>query len=57
MGAFGYIATYTIGNLVCAQLFEQARKDLGDLDSQLAVGEFDPLLQWLRSNVHQHGHT
>lgn len=55
MGAFGYFPTYTIGNLVCAQLFEQARQDLGDLDSNLAAGEFAPLLQWLRTNVHQHG--
>jgi|FLOH01.1.fsa_nt_gi carboxypeptidase Taq len=55
MGAFGYFPTYSIGNLVCAQLFEQASADLGDLDGSLARGDFQPLLQWLRTHVHQHG--
>ncbi|MDP7063138.1 MAG: carboxypeptidase M32 [Planctomycetota bacterium] len=55
MGAFGYFPTYTIGNLVCAQLFEQAQADLNDLESQISKGEFAPLLQWLREHVHQHG--
>jgi carboxypeptidase Taq len=55
MGAFGYFPTYSIGNLVCAQLFEKASADLGDLQSNIAAGDFEPLLQWLRTNVHQHG--
>ena len=55
MGAFGYFPTYSIGNLVCAQLFEQASTDLSDLEQQIAKGEFEPLLHWLRTNIHQHG--
>lgn len=55
MGAFGYFPTYTVGNLICAQLFEAARKDLGDLEAQFAVGEFAPLLGWLRAKIHVHG--
>jgi carboxypeptidase Taq len=54
-GAIGYFPTYTLGNLYAAQFFEQARKDLGDLDSQFAKGEFTPLLAWLRKNIHTHG--
>ena len=54
-GAIGYFPTYTLGNLYAAQLFEQARKDLGDLDAMFAAGEFMPLLGWLRKNVHAHG--
>jgi carboxypeptidase Taq len=54
-GAFGYFPTYTLGNLYAAQFFEQARKDLGDLDAQFAKGEFAPLLEWLRKNIHRHG--
>ncbi|MCS7034276.1 MAG: carboxypeptidase M32, partial [Phycisphaerae bacterium] len=54
-GLIGYFPTYTLGNLYAAQFFEQARKDLGDLDAMFAVGNFKPLLQWLRQNIHRHG--
>ncbi len=54
-GLFGYFPTYTLGNLASAQLFDAARNDLGDLDSAFARGDFQPLLEWLRSNVHHHG--
>ena len=54
-GAIGYFPTYTLGNLYAAQLFEQARTDLGDLDAMFSRGEFAPLLAWLRKNVHTHG--
>jgi carboxypeptidase Taq len=54
-GGFGYFPTYTLGNLYAAQFFEQARKDLGDLNDMFARGEFGPLLGWLRKNIHCHG--
>jgi carboxypeptidase Taq len=54
-GAIGYFPTYTLGNLYAAQFFEQARKDVGDLDAQFVKGEFTPLLSWLRENIHRHG--
>jgi carboxypeptidase Taq len=55
MGAFGYFPTYTLGNLVSAQLFRAASKELGDLGPSFARGEFGSLLEWLRSNIHVHG--
>jgi carboxypeptidase Taq len=54
-GAIGYFPTYTLGNMYAAQFFEQAGKDLGNLDSMFARGEFSPLLGWLRQNIHIHG--
>jgi carboxypeptidase Taq len=54
-GAFGYFPTYTLGNLYAAQFFEQANQDLGDLHSSFRDGEFRPLLDWLRANIHAHG--
>lgn len=54
-GAIGYFPTYTLGNLYAAQFFEQARKDLGDLDGQFSRGDFATLLGWLRQNIHRHG--
>lgn len=54
-GLFGYFPTYTLGNLYAAQFAAAAGRALGDLDGMLAAGEFGPLRQWLRSNVHEHG--
>ncbi|HEV2294956.1 MAG TPA: carboxypeptidase M32 [Tepidisphaeraceae bacterium] len=54
-GGIGYFPTYTLGNLYAAQFFEQARKDLGDLDEQFARGQFAPLLRWLNESIHRHG--
>jgi carboxypeptidase Taq len=56
-GLLGYFPTYTLGNLYASQFFEAANKDLGDLNLQFAKGEFRPLLDWLRKNIHQHGKT
>jgi carboxypeptidase Taq len=56
-GAIGYFPTYTLGNLYAAQFFEQARSELGDLAAMFAKGDFAPLLQWLRRNIHTHGQT
>ena len=57
MGAFGYFPTYTLGNLAASQLFEAAAAALGDLDDQLAAGDLEGLLGWLRTNVHRHAST
>ena len=54
-GLIGYFPTYSLGNIYSAQLLEQAREDLGDLDAMFAAGEFIPLLKWLRDNVHEAG--
>ena len=54
-GAIGYFPTYTLGNMYAAQFFEQAAKDLGNLDDPFSRGEFGPLLSWLRDNIHRHG--
>jgi len=54
-GAIGYFPTYTLGNLYAAQFFEQAKKELGDLDGSFAGGDFAPLLGWLRKNIHSQG--
>ncbi len=56
-GAIGYFPTYTLGNLYAAQFYEQAKKDLPDLETGFETGEFSPLLAWLRKNIHQHGKT
>ena len=52
---FGYFPTYALGNLYAAQFFAQAHTDLDNLDGQLRRGEFAPLREWLRANIHTHG--
>lgn len=54
-GLIGYFPTYTLGNLYAAQLMLAAQRDLGDLNQLFAHGDFNPLLQWLRHQVHAHG--
>ena len=55
LGAFGYFATYALGNLYAAQFFAQARKDIPELYDRIAANDHKPLLGWLRKNIHQHG--
>jgi carboxypeptidase Taq len=51
-GLIGYFPTYALGNLFACQLFDRAARDLGDLPGAFARGEFEPLREWLRTNVH-----
>ncbi|RJX35561.1 MAG: carboxypeptidase M32 [Desulfurivibrio sp.] len=54
-GSLGYFATYTLGNLISAQLWEKIHGDIPDLDEQLRRGSFAALLAWLREKIHCHG--
>lgn len=54
MGGLGYFATYSLGNLNSAQLFAAAKKDSA-VSSGIARADFQPLLSWLRGNVHAQG--
>ncbi|MFK7845898.1 MAG: carboxypeptidase M32 [Rhodothermales bacterium] len=55
LGVFGYFPTYALGNLMSTQLFDQASKDLPNLDDQMRNGQFAELLSWLQTNIHQYG--
>ncbi len=54
-GSFGYFPTYALGNLLSAQIWNAMRRDLGDLDTFMARGQFQPLLEWLRDRIYRHG--
>ena len=54
-GTFGYFPTYTLGNLNAAQLMNAAQTQVPDLAGNLAQGRYQPLLEWLRGQIHQHG--
>lgn len=48
-GYFGYFPTYTLGNLLSAQLMETASRQLDTSDTSALLG-------WLREKVHARGH-
>ncbi len=54
-GSFGYFPTYSLGNIIAGQVWELARAELEDLDSQLAAGELVALRDFLRERVYSHG--
>jgi carboxypeptidase Taq len=54
-GLLGYFATYTLGNIIAAQLWESFARAHPDRDDQIRRGDFSALLSWLRREVHQHG--
>jgi carboxypeptidase Taq len=54
-GLFGYFATYTLGNVIAAQLWRRFEEVHPERDADIRRGEFRPLLEWLRRELHQHG--
>jgi carboxypeptidase Taq len=54
-GMIGYFPTYTIGNLMAAQLWSALASDLPSVDESIASGDFAPLREWLRDNIHRQG--
>jgi carboxypeptidase Taq len=54
-GAFGYFPTYSLGNVIAAQIWELVVEDLPELDQRVAVGDLVPLRDWLRERLYRHG--
>lgn len=52
-GAFGYFPTYTLGAMNAAQLFAAATAADAAILAGIPRGDFAPLLEWLRRNVHE----
>jgi carboxypeptidase Taq len=56
-GLMGYFPTYAIGNLMCAQFWEAARRELPGVEAGIAGGDTAALREWLRDRIHRHGRT
>lgn len=54
-GSFGYFPTYSLGSFYAAQFFQAAAQQVPDLAGEIRKGQFQPLLSWLRINIHSHG--
>jgi carboxypeptidase Taq len=55
VGLFGYFPTYALGNVYAGCLHAALRRDLPDLDAQLAAGNPAPATAWLGDRVQRHG--
>jgi carboxypeptidase Taq len=53
--AFAVFPSYTLGNVIGAQLMRKARADLPALDADVERGNFADLLFWLQEKVYRHG--
>ena len=52
---FGYFPTYTLGNVYAGCLHGALRRDVPDLDAELARGDTSSATDWLRERIHRHG--
>lgn len=50
-GSIGYFPTYTLGNVIAAQI----RHAMGKLDEMIAEGKFGEIKEWLRERIHKWG--
>lgn len=41
--------------MIAAQLFETAEKEMPDIRNKIRNGEFGPIKDWLRKNIHEVG--
>lgn len=54
-GLVGYFPTYALGTLLSVQYWDKALADVPSIPDDIAAGNFAPLLDWLRTNIHVHG--
>ncbi|ADG90731.1 carboxypeptidase Pfu [Thermosphaera aggregans DSM 11486] len=56
MGSIGYFPTYTLGNLLSAQMRYAMNRDI-NLDETVRSGEFNRIQEWQREKLHKWGAT
>lgn len=54
-GLIGYFPTYALGNLLSVQYYTAALKAHPSIPAEIEQGKFDTLLNWLKTNIYQHG--
>ena len=55
MGEFGYFPSYAVGNVISAQVWDAALEELPSIPKEIGKGNFAPLREWLRTNLHCYG--
>jgi carboxypeptidase Taq len=54
-GGIGYFPTYALGSVISAQIWQQVKADMPDIEDAFARGEFLGLREWLREHLHRYG--
>jgi carboxypeptidase Taq len=54
-GTVGYFATYTLGNLASAQIWNSYKKYDAHAAETIQTGNLDKIRSWLTENIYQHG--
>lgn len=54
-GNLGYFPTYSLGSMLAAQLFNQMRNDIQDLNDIIINGKFEPIAKWLKEKIYVSG--
>ncbi|MCL6525164.1 MAG: carboxypeptidase M32 [Thermoflavifilum sp.] len=54
-GSIGYFPTYTLGSVLAAQWWDVLQQSIPDLHQQMAKGNTQPILDWLRKHIHAYG--
>ena len=55
-GSVGYFPTYSYGNMIGVQIWNQLKKEIEeDVDELIATGNFRPILDWLSERVYGYG--
>lgn len=52
-GLWGYFPNYTLGAMRAAQFYATAKKQLPTLSADIQSGQFEPFVNWLKTNIHQ----
>lgn len=53
-GTIGSFPNYTLGNVMSAQFFEAACRQVPEMEEALARADYRPLLAWLTENIYRH---
>lgn len=54
-GSFGYFATYSIGSLYAAQMYQTIKKTYPDLNKNIQTGNYNQIHEWLKGNIYPFG--
>ena len=54
-GDIGYLPTYTLGNIYAATIYKTMKKEIPDLEEQIANGNMAVPVDWLREKIYKYG--
>lgn len=54
-GLIGYFPCYSLGALTAAQLYQAMVREIGDIEDDFVVGQFERSLGWQRKTIHSRG--